>query len=148
MKTVIHFDKTSKRQDRGDGVIYLDFEDFQFPDQNWVDFIFLVLSGWNEALYEMIKEGNNTCILTMQDGRHAIQIIKQPIDCYIEFGEYDSFDDSFIKGGDQRINVEFEEIVKEILSQTKLVSEYIVENELDSDYTLALKNCYNKLKTV
>lgn len=146
MKIVIHFDETSQRPDRGYGVIYWNFEGFQFPEKDWFDFVFLVLSGWNHALYSMISEKRDSCVLTMQDGNSEIRIVKQSSNCDIEFGEYDVYDESFDKNEEQIIKTDFEEILKEVLSKTRFVSDYILKNSLNSDYTIALNNWYEKLK--
>ncbi len=146
MKIVVHFDESSKRPDRGDGVIYWDFGGFQFPEKDWFDFVFLVLSGWNHALYTVISEEKDSCVLTMVDGNYAIRIIKKSRDCNIEFGEYDVFDESFSKNDEQVVKTDFKEIVREVLNKTKDVADYILENSLNSEYASSLNSWYEKLK--
>lgn len=145
MRIIIQIDQNSRRKDRGDGIVYFDYDSFQFPEKEWFDFTILVIAGWNASIFEMLKCKNDSCILSFVDGRWAVRMTRVGTQCILEFGIYDSFDKVFEKSENTTITSDFKDFWDELKRVNSEIITYAEQNSLDSDYFVSMETWYNKL---
>lgn len=145
MKIIVQFDDKSTRIDRGDGYIYLDFGNFQFPDKNWFDFTFLVIAEWTASLCIMIKNNETSCFLPFMDGNWSTQLTKNNESCTFEFGKLDYYDKIFESSENPKFDISFKDFCTELIRVNKETIEYARSNSIDSEYFRTMESWYSKL---
>lgn len=93
------------------GIIYLEFDNFIFPEKNWNDFIVVVLNNWIRSLQSIIVKSAESTELLFNDGPFFIRIgMINDKECLIECIENHRIENILFKE-----QVEFKILVKEVL---------------------------------
>ncbi len=111
-------------------VIFFDFGEKKFPDEDWDDFIVVILNWWLEAIGSINSVTGSKTELNFMDGPFSLEIGKLgdnlcKIDCI----------ERRIKGKiiEYSALCQFSKIVDEVLNAARIVDELCSENGWDND---------------
>lgn len=129
---------------KGLGKIYVKIGEDYFPEENWDDFMFMVLSEWSYALTKMIKEKENEGVLEFVDGSLAIKLSRiTPEVCTAYLGGWDKVEQ--IVDIIYTVEIDFMTFCTQVDQANKKVIDYMESNQYDSLYFKAVKKWGNEL---
>ena len=113
------------------GIIYYDFDDFQFPDKNWKDFIVVIVSWWLEVLDEILYSPIGfECELDFMEGPQFILLKKSCENSLI----LECFDRDFVGTPNFSSEVSVDNFVNSLVfAANKLSNICLKENWLNDD---------------
>ena len=123
------------------GTIFFDIDENKFPDENWNDFVIIILSWWLNATYKLLENHSFSEDFYFMDGSYKIKTGYQ---------EEDKFNMIFIKNNEiiiQSSIVHIEDFVSDILNKVNdLIRELIrLKIKNNSDFK-ELQSSYVKLQ--
>ncbi|MDP9961968.1 hypothetical protein [Chryseobacterium lathyri] len=119
-KIKLHIDKNSfrKYKETITGIIYLEINDFLFPEKNWNDLIIVMMNNWVKSLRDIKYKVSEHAELLFFDGPFFIKVkMLNEEDCIIEF-----FEDHRSKNILSTLQIKFEILVNEVFQIANLCS--------------------------
>ena len=115
------------------GVIYIKINDFLFPQNNWTDFIVIILNWWLCNIEAIKRKRRKTGKFCFMDGPYVVKLKKS---------ENDKIKLKFCDHYKLVIEYEFsiDEIMKEILMKSSEIIEFVKSNKWESKDIDSLNN--------
>ena len=123
------------------GVIYVSINgEYSFPEENWSDFIVVILSWWAEGIYSLLMTNTDECECIFMDGPYEFHIKKNVKVWEIEFLENRDekriiFQDSFNPS----------EVIEAMRKATNKVLRHCKEKGWDTSDVKKLADLYSKI---
>jgi len=117
------------------GIIYFDFGRCQFPENDWNDFIVIILNWWLSALTRIALGVSDSENLQFMDGPLFVKVKKMDADmCNIE-----CINES--RGGSLKFSghYQIEEVLNSVLQAAKTTSDICSENRWGGDDIVELR---------
>ena len=126
MLTRINLKSISKQGQSVFGEIYFKDDDILFPEENWNDFIVVILNWWLEELTKFTKNEKTTAELLFMDGPLSVKI-NHFDDKTLKF--FFTHNDKIIKS----LLVETENFIKFFLIEVNTLILFLEKNKWDND---------------
>ena len=138
-----------ENQRKGSCRVWLKIGGYCFPEDNWFDFLFILLPDWSFKLTEIISKNLGRRVIRFVDGDYAVEFVLIHGDKYkISFGRWDMFDDVFDKTEQNNYEVNIKEFAKTLSKTNEMVIEYTQNENITSEYFETLQDWNGKLLEV
>lgn len=142
LKIIVTLNEFLKEKERTKGFsrICLKIDGFYFPNENWTDFTFSVLSEWNYHLLQIINKKVDTAILIFFSGSESLQIMKLKNEqCLLKVGTYNKINNSFTE--EKAFTIDINDFIHELQVVNNLVNSFMLNNKYSTpDYLNFKKN--------
>ena len=76
-KLIVDYDSLIKEYNKVTGSISIQADDIFFPEQDWNDFVIIILGWWIKGAYSLLSGDLNTCTNSFMDGPYEFDFHKK-----------------------------------------------------------------------
>lgn len=129
VKLCINENSLEKYKETITGVIYLDFDDFSFPEKNWNDFIIVIMNNWIKSINNIKLGISEYTDLLFFDGSFYLKIKMIDKDnCFVECIENHKTEKILFKE-----KIKFKNLEREIITTANLCKVFCVRQNWRSE---------------